>query len=76
MHRKRCLRPAEVVADYLARLKQAGSPLPCWQGRPNVLRIAEACGIRRHAIQGDAKIAKMLNEFMRRSDFRKATPQR
>ncbi len=76
MHRERCLRPAEVVADYLARLKQAGSPLPCWQGRPNVLRIAEACGIRRHAIQGDAKIAKMLNEFMRRSDFRKATPRR
>ena len=76
VHKERCLRPAEVVADYLARLKQAGSPLPCWQGRPNVLRIAEECEIRRHAIQRDAKIAKMLNHFMRQSDFREATPQR
>jgi hypothetical protein len=76
VHKERCLSPAEVVADYLARLKQAGSPLPCWQGRPNVLRIAEECGIRRHAIQRDAKIAKMLNDFMRQSDFREATPQR
>ncbi len=76
VHMGRCLRPAEVVADYLARLKQAGSPLPCWQGRPNVLRIAEDSGIRRQAIQRDAKIAKMLNDFMGQIDSRKATPQR
>ena len=75
VHKERCLRPAEVVADYLARLKQAGSPLPCRQGRPNVLRIAEECAIRRHAIQGNAKIARMLNNFARNASLKPKRPK-
>ena len=75
VHKERCVRPAEVVAEYLARLKQAGSPLPCWQGRPNVLRIAEECAIRRHAIQGNAKIARMLNNFARNASLKPKRPE-
>ena len=75
VHKERCVRPAEVVAEYLARLKQAGSPLPCWQGRPNVLRIAEECAIRRHAIQGNAEIARMLNNFARNASLKPKRPE-
>ena len=68
--------PVEIVADYLAELKRWRRPMPCWHGRPNVLRIAEECGIRRHAIQGNAKIARLLNDPARQNDVVSVSDQR
>ncbi len=69
MHPGQCFGAVEIVADYLSRLKRLGRPLPFWNGRPNVLRIAEECKLPRHAIQGNAKIAKMLNDFARHASL-------
>ena len=63
----RCLRPREIVADYLANLSRSDRPLPCWHGRPNVLRIAKQCGFHQHAIERNPQIARLLNDFARRS---------
>jgi hypothetical protein len=65
-HRGRCLRPEEIVADYLTNLNRSGRPLPCWHGRPNVLRIAKQCGLHRHAIERKPQIVRMLNDCARR----------
>lgn len=63
VHPEQCIGPVEIIGEYLAKLKRLGRSLPCWKDRPNVLRIAEECGIRRHSIQGNERIAKMLNGF-------------
>ena len=76
MHPGRRFGPVEIVEDYLGELKRLGRPLPFWNGRPNVLRIAAECAIRRHAIQGNAKIARMLNAFARQNNALQASRQR
>ena len=76
MHPRRCLGSFEIVRDYIAKLDRAGRPLPLWSGRPNALRISKECGIRRQAIQGNAKIQKLLNDFARRHGALNASRER
>ena len=63
MHPGRHFRPVEIVEDYLGELKRLGRPLPRWNGRPNVLRIANQCGLHRHALERNPRVARMLNRF-------------
>ncbi len=75
-HRGRCLRPEEIVADYLTNLNRSGGPLPCWHGQPNVLRIAKQCGLHRHAIERKPQIVRMLNDCARRNGVLRTVSQR
>jgi hypothetical protein len=75
-HRGRCLRPEQIVADYLTDLNRSGRPLPCWHGRPNVLRIAKQCGLHRHAIERKPQIVRMLNDCARRNGVLRTVSQR
>ncbi len=63
MHPARRFGPVEIVEHYLGELKRLGRPLPRWNGRPNVVRIARQCGLHRHAIERNSRIGRMLNRF-------------
>lgn len=63
MHPGRRFGPVEIAEDYLGELKRLGRPLPCWNGRPNVVRIARQCGLHRHAIDRNPRVARMRNRF-------------
>ena len=76
MHPGRRFGALEIVADYLARLERSGRPLPYWSGRPNALRIAKECGIRRQSIQASAQILRMLDDFARRNSALKVSRKR
>ena len=76
MHPGRRFGALEIVADYLARLERSGRPLPYWSGRPNALRIAKECGIRRQSIQASAQILRILDDFARRNSALKVSRKR
>ncbi len=63
MHPARRFGPVEIVEHYLGELKRLGRPLPRWNGRPNVVRIARQCGLHRHAIERNSRIGRMLIRF-------------
>ncbi len=51
-HRGRCLRPEEIVADYLTNLNRAGRPLPCRHADRTFFRLqssADFTGTRSNA---------------------------
>jgi hypothetical protein len=71
-NKEKCRRPVEIIADYLAKLGQAGTPLPSWGGRPNIIQIARQCRIHRNVIARSLEIARLLNGFT--SQDRRNTP--
>jgi hypothetical protein len=55
--------PRERIESYCQALADTGQQLPQWQGRPNKLRIATACGFDRDVFREQPELLKLLEDF-------------
>lgn len=56
--------PEVLLRGYLDALRCAGEELPIWNGKPNRLQISKACGFDRSALDGNATMSQLIEDFM------------
>jgi predicted DNA-binding transcriptional regulator AlpA len=61
--RRLCQTPRDRIKSYCQALADTGQQLPQWQGRPNKLQIATACGFDRDVFRKQPELLKLLEDF-------------